>query len=154
MVRSSEAATKGPEREGTCGRLNSTGRGLPSLPNRLSRVCADADPLATSVNVVVQFSAVAVCGIEPAKFIPTMDAACCWIVKGMPAAINTEDWSGPLFVPTWIEAVALPVPEEALESVTQLGTFVMVQGQFAPVVMAMVPVPPVDGNTFPPGLIA
>ena len=83
-----------------------------------------------------------------------MDAACCWTVKGMPAAVATEDRSGPLFTPTWNVAVALPVPEDALESVTQLGTFAMVQGQFAPVVMAMVPVPPVDGNTFPPGLIA
>ena len=67
IVWSSDAATKGPEAEGACGRLNSTGRGLPSLPNRLNRVCAGAVPFATSVNVVVQFSAVAVCGSDPAN---------------------------------------------------------------------------------------
>src|ERR1700676_1396979 len=96
-------------------------------PKRLNRAVAEDEPSATSVKVVVQFSALAVCGMEPAKTIPGTEDACCSTEKLTPATDKTADKSAPLFWPTWNAAVPLPAPEVAFVKVTQLGIFVMVQ---------------------------
>jgi hypothetical protein len=120
-------------------------------PNRLKRAVAEDDP-ATSVKVVVQFSALAVCGMEPAKVIPGIEEACCSTEKLTPATDNAAETSAPLFFPTWNAAVPLPAPEIAFVKATQLGIFVMLQEQFGVVVIVMVPAPPAGEKTAPPGL--
>ena len=58
------------------------------LPNRLKRTWLDDAVLFTSVNVVNQFSSAAMCGIEPIRFKPVMDAASCWMVKVCPLMVK------------------------------------------------------------------
>ena len=44
--------------------------------------------LFTSVKVVIQFSSAARCGMEPTKFRPAIDGACCSMLKETPATVT------------------------------------------------------------------
>src|SRR5689334_17584710 len=156
-VRSIEVAGSGAEAPVSWGNVKGSVSGpfpLGSIasPKRLRRAVVEDEPSATSVKVVVQFSALAVCGMEPARVIPGTEDACCSTEKLTPATDNTAETSEPLFWPTWNLTMPFPAPEIAFVNVTQLGMFVMVQEQFEVVVIVMVPTPPVEEKTAPPGL--
>ena len=71
-----------------------------SVAEKLNRAVAEAALLLTSVNVVVQFSSAARCAIEPMKFRPAIEAACCSTSKERPATVKVPERSPPAFAAT------------------------------------------------------
>ena len=109
--------------------------GSMASPKGSSRAVVEDEPSATNWPTQSSFSALAVCGMEPANAIPDTVSASCSIEKPTPVIANSAETSAPLFWPTWNVAMPLPVPEIAPVNVTQLGIFVMLQEQFEVVVI-------------------
>src|SRR5512143_2684481 len=151
---SNDAASRGPATEGCCGNATGNASGPLGSPNKLRRACAEAAPLLMSVNVVVQFSSAAMCGMEPRKARPGMEAACCSMVKEKPAMVSVAERQEPKFEPIRYVTEPVPSPDRGLVNETQVGAVVAVQTHPFCAVTITLPSPPSAGNPSAPGPMA
>ena len=128
--------------------------GSTASPEKLKRDVAEAAPLFTSVNVVIQFSCAARCAMEPMTFRLAIEGACCSTSKATPATVKFPERSTLPLAATRKLTTPLPVPEKAPLKETNGKVLVALHAQPVGAVMLMVPVPPAAVNACPPGLIA
>jgi hypothetical protein len=83
---------------------------------------------------------------------PAILADCNSTVNVAPPMLKVFERSDPVFGDTSNVTVPLPVPDAGLVSVTHVGSGPTAHEHVAPVVIAMLPVPPAAVNASPPEL--
>ncbi|MBZ5676421.1 MAG: hypothetical protein LAP61_19440 [Acidobacteriia bacterium] len=141
-MRSKVDANSGPAVGGNCGNVSGSISGLPLSPVKLNRAVAAETPRLMPIRLKSQVPSEATCPSEPAVAKPAIEAADCSMVKVWSAMVNELETPPPKFGRTWKVTLPLPTPEPLLVNVTPAGSAPTDQGQSAPAVTVIVPVPP------------
>ena len=112
----------------------------------LNRAVAEEAPKLMPMRLKSQVPSEATCPSDPTVAKPGMEAADCSMAKVWSAMVKAPETAPPAFGGTWKVMLPGPTPEPALLSVTPAGSAPTVQGQSAPVVIVIVPVPPCAAN--------